>query len=229
MHVDGTSNASSAKGILANLPGARVIPGPMAMTLEVAVYTAKDPRVFPRVHRNLHRWLTTFAGYEGALRLESVKGERLFADLVAWSNYDAAEMASHRIEHDELFTPVRVAIGDVRLFARYTLTDDPKKLFDALASSPIIEVAAYGVRSSDVDAALQARLIGRLQRLDGFRVATALTPVSDNEPQLRGDLIGWQSISSHEQTAQDLASDPELRLIPTGVIERSVLGLFASR
>jgi hypothetical protein len=192
--------------------------------LEVALYTVRSPDTFSPLQHQAHHALATLPGHRAGLRLQA-QSHGLFADLVAWESFEAAQRASQAVREDPRFANFLAAIEELRLYAHYRLRTDPAALLNALREAPVVELAAYTVRDVAVQHEIHTRVHDALRTLGGYRFGAAAHQL-ENTSQF-ADVIGWASPEAHTSAGAVLQQRSELAAFFSGISEMKVFELFS--
>lgn len=184
--------------------------------LEIAVYTTTDPDALVERHHRLHDQLaTTFPGHLASLGLRSTTEPDLFADVVLWSDHDAATAAAAALPATESLAWFPPLIDEVRFFdhlapAGSTANPAPAgaiATLNRLADAPLVELITLRPAGPAAFAEANARLHEHLGAADTVVADLRLGP---NDSKLVGDLIGWTGPEAMEETASAMMARPEL-------------------
>jgi hypothetical protein len=166
--------------------------GAAASVLEVAVFRVKDPAAAERLRAAAHERIATYAGFVHLLSLCALDDPGLFADVVEWRSLADAHAAMARAEQDPAVLPFFGALGPIVSMGHYPLTANAvPKLLGLLASAPVVEIAAYGVKDVHVHDAAQPALHAALRVLPvvvgNAPLKSVDVPGSGVSPQVRGE------------------------------------------
>jgi hypothetical protein len=198
--------------------------GAAASVLEVAVFRVKDPAAAERLRAAAHERIATYAGFVHLLSLCALDDPGLFADVVEWRSLADAHAAMARAEQDPAVLPFFGALGPIVSMGHYPLTANAvPKLLGLLASAPVVEIAAYGVKDVHVHDAAQPALHAALRVLP---VVVGNAPLKSLEAGDYVDLIGWQTRQAHEAANAQMQHDPQAAAFMANVGAMKVFALF---
>lgn len=213
-------------------------------TLEIAVYTVKDPAGFPAIRAAAREELSQSAAgllaWQPLSPLSPELQQQLpaemhapathdasicFADLVAWKSLEAARTAGERVAQADEFAEFRAAIADIQHFAHYRALAPADEIAELHTRARLIEIAAYDVQDPAVHASAQELLYQRrLPDQSGWQGGARLQHCGELNGM--GDLLGWENLAAWQATGAKMQSDPELAPFFNGLVQTHVFALF---
>lgn len=176
-------------------------------TLEIAVFTAKNPDDFAGRQQAVHDTLgNAFPGHVASLGLRNVAEPSIYADLVLWKDLAAAKVAAAGLADVEELAWFHDELGEIRFFDHFETALDAESLA-RIGSAAAIELVLLLPAELDVCVEAHMALHAKLEDVEAVGTTTRLAP---NDNGIIGDVNAWIDPTAAEAVAGSMMRNPAL-------------------